>query len=178
MMAELLALEILAGELTSPYWSREEMAAALAAGIGRAERAGWKWAAPWLEKGTVRRRPTALMATKSPADRDFNPRRDAFALRLGAEFIEIGPWAGQFRLAPLLMRHDGTLLDPEACPECQGSPFMVQVRSVRDRSPRPRQIFTYCRRCISPAEVEEIKARQQELAAMPARQKPARRRSR
>ena len=174
----------------SSGWTPEEFAEAFRASILQHVRAGWTWDPPWLRKEiswiepderdsrktVVRRakleaRPTAVMRRKTPADRDFNPRKDAFALRLGATFIEVGPWRGQYEFGNLVMRHDGSLLDTEACPECQGEPWMVQIRDVRDLSTRPRQVFTYCRSCIAPEEVEEMKARQQELAAMPVKQR-------
>lgn len=149
----------------SSFWSLEQEAGAIKASILRHIKAGWTWNAPFLEKGQVRKRPSLLMPWKTPADRGFNPRTDAFVLSMGAEFIGEGKWRGYYRLGEHLMRHDGALVDPEDCPECGGYPWLVKVpHNPFERRTVPAQRFTYCRRCVKPEEVEEAAYRLQQFA--------------
>ena len=169
----------------SSSWTEEEYGRALRANIVRFVKGGWTWNPPYLEKEAVfsepderdsrrmvvrrvkmQKRPSVAgyLPVKTPADRGFNPRKDALALRLGARFMDSGPWVGQYEIGANVMRHDGSLLDTEACPECQGSPYFVQKRSVFDRAPQPRQVFTYCRRCVSVAEIEAVRRKAEQRA--------------
>lgn len=143
----------------SSYWTDEEIGRALQFSIQRHLRAGWKWEPPYLVKGQVKARPSTLMAPKSPASAGFDPAKDAFAFRISPHVEYIGN--GRYRLGNLLMHHDGTLIDRHECLECGGFPWLVRVphkATVTDHRGW-ESTFTYCRTCVSSAEVEDAKQR-------------------
>lgn len=140
---------------------------ALQADIQRHLRAGWKWNPPFLEKGTVQARPSARLSFKTPADRSFNPAKDAFVLYMGGRYLGnyLYEWGG------LTCRHDGSLIDleetfpgefREVCRECLGYPWSVKVpRRRRIPTAKPWESdYTYCRRCVTSEEIEDLKRRQ------------------
>lgn len=128
-------------------------------------------------KGSGRRRvairPTALMPLRFPGEKGYNPRLHAFALRLGAEFIEYGQWVGKYRLGSLILDHLGAALDTEACPGCGSKKGEVDYHlSVLRESHNPfrkpwEQAWTYCRVCTP----EEERQRFREAANQPAEPK-------
>lgn len=101
----------------------------------------------------VELRPTELVPSRL-GDADFNPARDAFALRLGAEFA--GP--NRYRVdRDLLLDANGACRDPEECPECgsKHGEYRFFVR-VEDPNAKPWEaIYTHCSRCCSAAEKAE-----------------------
>ena len=151
---------------TDPYqnssWTPEDIAKARASAILRATKNGWKFDGGMLVKGTVKARPSTLMSLGHVGERGFNPRTDAFALRLGAEFIEEGPWAGRYRMGGHILNALGQFLDPEACPICGSvhgeSRFKVRAPNPNPYAPAWQQVFTYCQRCCTPEEIEHLKS--------------------
>jgi len=136
------------------------VAGARAAAIRHAVNRGWKYENGLLTKGRVKMRPSNLMPSKV-GDLDYNPARDAFALRLGAVFDPNVP--GHYRLGTLFLNGDGSCADPEACPEC-GSlhgehRFFVRTLSKNPHAPPWKTAWTYCRRCTTPEEIEQLKTR-------------------
>lgn len=137
---------------------------------------GWDVdASGMLSKGTgrskVEARPTLLMPSKS-GDASFNPATDAYALRLGAEFV--GP--NRYRLpSGLLIDANGAFRDEAGeCPECGSSPIVTSASGevlaggeYRFRVPtpafnpkKPWEIeWTYCRRCVTEDELAEVRRR-------------------
>jgi len=148
----------------SSYWTPAEEGAAIKLSILRHIKAGWTWNPPYLEKGNASVRPSAVMRCKTPADRDFNPSKDALALRMGAHFIHQGKWQGYYEFGNLLMRHDGSLVDPEVCPECGGYPWFVRLApDPFDRRAVPPQRVTACRRCVSVEELADADGRRRAI---------------
>lgn len=162
---------------TDPYsfWTPTEQETARRASIIRAMKAGWKYESGLLVKDGIASKPSGMQPLYEPGDQEFNPRTNAFALRLGAKFIEPpDPFAGKYRLGGLVMDHLGRLLDTNDCPVCHGSPFNVPVLQPDPwiRTNRPwEQAFTYCRRCITREFIEENERRMQ--AQPPSRRPPA-----
>lgn len=122
-----------------------------------------------LKKGNRSARPSNLMRSKS-GDLDFNPRTDAFALRLGAKFVSDNRYKwGEVRtkdgVVEMLMDRNGMFIDPADCPECGGAPWYVKQRSSRPGAPPWEYELTYCRRCVTPAEVEDARQRAQMYGA-------------
>lgn len=145
----------------SSFWTPLEISRAIQASIKRALDNGWKYREGLLEKGGVKARPSAVVPYKTFGELGYNPAGDAFAIRLGAELIRSGPWAGRYRYGEHIMDHTGQFLDPNECPECQGSPFRVRVRNVRPNAPPWEQAFTYCKRCVTREMFLENEARVQ-----------------
>jgi hypothetical protein len=146
----------------SSWWTPEEIAIARLTQVKRLMQNGWKTEANGLlTKGRATIRPSSPIPCGAPGELGYNPRTQAFALRLGATFIESGPWAGRYRLGEHVVDRLGCFVDTEACPECgsrQGE-FRFKVRAV---NPNPfakpwEQVFTYCRRCCTQDEIDELK---------------------
>ena len=161
LLAELLTyLPPSTGTRQSLYWTDEEIGGAVQSAIARGVRRGWSWEPPLLVKGNVSRRPRTLMRSKTPADRAFNPATDAFVLRMGGRLVTSGKWAGYYELGDHYARHDGSFVDPDACPECQGAPWFVRLpRDPFDRQAVPQLRFGPCRRCVSGEELEDARYR-------------------
>lgn len=126
-------------------------------------------------QGKLEARPTQLMPSKS-GDPEFNPTTDAFALRLGAEFV--GP--NRYRLPGGLLidangafRNDADVSNRGGdCPECGSSPLVLSANGeilgggeyrfrVAKGPANPakpwEQTWTYCRRCVSEDELAEVR---------------------
>jgi hypothetical protein len=178
---------------SSSIWADEETAMARQASIRRHLEHGWAQdpTGSLLVKGTgqskVEIRPTHLMPSKS-GDPDFNPTTDAFALRLGAEFV--GP--NRYRLPGGLLidgngafRNDKDITNPNGdCPECGSSPLVVSSSGeilgggeyrfrVAKEPPNPAKpwemAWTYCRRCVSEDELAEVRRRMDAAPPAPRR---------
>lgn len=128
------------------------------AGIKRRVANGWTQdAGGLLVRGTgrtkVELRPTELMPSKS-GERDFNPNADAFALRLGAEFV--GP--NRYRLDGMLVDANGAFRDETECPVCGSTHgeyrFRVRVESLGHNVKPWESAYTYCPRCCTDEECE------------------------
>ena len=122
--------------------------------IQRHLRAGWSYLEGLLEKGAIKKRPSEAVPMRSPSEAGYNPRQDAFALRIGAEFIESGPWAGRYRLDQHIVNRNGQFISPDQCPECGSYKGELRFRVLMDVHPDPfakgwEQAFTYCRRCCT-----------------------------
>lgn len=138
----------------SASWSPTELAIARLLSIQAHQKAGWAVDdAGQISKGNVTKRPGAVVPYQVPNDPGYNPWTDAYAIRLGAELIDSGPWAGRYRLGEHIVDWTGQFLDRDACPECHGAPFWVRVL-IPDDTPG-RQAFTHCSRCVTPAMLEE-----------------------
>jgi hypothetical protein len=150
---------------SDPHWTDEELFTATQRQIRRGLKSGWKWEPPFLVKDQVKHRPTARMLTKTPANRDFNPATDAFAFRISPHVEFRGN--GIYAFGNLLMRHDGTLIDPDVCLECLGARWFVAVKApITVKTQRPWEShFTYCRSCVSQAEIDDWKRRQADHGA-------------
>lgn len=152
------------------------MAMARQASIRRHLEHGWAIdVAGLLSKGVgrskVEARPTLLMPSKS-GDTDFNPGRDAYALRLGAGFVG----ANRYRLPNgLLVDANGAMRDEHGeCPECGSSPitlsaageilgggeyrFRVPTGAFNPKKPWEHE-WTYCRRCVTDDELADVRRR-------------------
>lgn len=144
-------------------WTPTELAIARLLSLQAHQKAGWNVDdAGVLTKGNVSKRAGAVVPYEVPNDPGYNPWLDAFAVRLGAELIDSGLWAGRYRLGDHIVDWSGQFVDTAACPECHGSPFWVRVL-VTD-GPPGKQAFTYCRRCVTPAMREERDRQRQALA--------------
>lgn len=124
-----------------------------------------------LVRGTgrtkVAMRPTELMPSKS-GERDFNPNADAFALRLGAEFV--GP--NRYRLGRMLIDANGAFRDETECPICGSTHgeyrFRVRVE-VQGHNPKPwESAYTYCPRCCTDEECDAFERKVNGPPAAPA----------
>ena len=147
----------------SSFWTPQELATARLREIHRRMKGGWTFEdTGLLRKGNVTARPASLIAHGIPGEIGYNPRRDAFALRLGATFIEAGPNTGRYLLGDQVMDELGNFRDPQSCPEC-GSLHGEHRFKVRMKpNPNPfampwQQAFTYCRRCCSQDEIDELR---------------------
>lgn len=141
----------------SSYWTSEELGRAKRASIVRALKAGWKYEGGWLIKGHARMRPGELMPSKFGTPM-FNPRTDAFALRMGATYVA----PGRYRLGQHMVDAMGQFVDREGCPACGRRAGDPRPGQVRTENPNPfakpyEQTFTYCRRCTTPEEVARLK---------------------
>ena len=136
----------------SSYWTDEEIASATRAMIARHLEAGWKFVDGYLVKGAVKKHPSPLMPSRSGLP-DFNPRADAYALRMGAKFAR----DNRYRLGETMyVDRNGMFIDPLDCPECGGAPWHVKTRAgLPEDAPRWQFNLTYCRRCVTPAELRE-----------------------
>lgn len=148
-------------------WTAEEQAEARAVQTQRRLQDGWSVAStPGLMlkgegRAKVESRTTALMPSRSGA-RDYNPGRDAFALRLGAELE--GPNRYRF-LETLLLDANGACRDESECPEC-GSTLPIerrddgQVKSggeYRFMVPDGNGGWRPCSACVSEQELGDIR---------------------
>lgn len=126
---------------------------------------GWKFEEGLLTKGGVKKRPTAVMPVMHPFEQGYSPRVHAFALRLGAEFIESGVWAGKYRHHAGIMDHMGRFVADDRCPECGSGPhgelrFRVMVKPHPNPWAQPwEQAYTFCRRCCSLEEIAALRGR-------------------
>jgi hypothetical protein len=119
-------------------------------------------------KGSGRKRvvirPTALMPLKLPGERGYNPRVDAFALRLGAKFIEYGRWAGKYELGNVIVDHLGAAIDTDACSGCGSKKRQVDYHLsvlAENRNPFAKpweQVWTYCKVCTPREEIAALRA--------------------
>ena len=98
----------------------------------------------------------------------YNPRVDAFALRLGATYVS----PNRYQLGSLMLSRDGAALatDRETCAECHSGPGVDNRFFVRTESQNPfakpwEKAWTYCHTCVTPAELEDLKRKA--LAAAP-----------
>lgn len=135
---------------------------------------GWKLEADGnLHKGTdvIRFRGREFMAPMPwPGQSEFNPRKHAWALFMGGELVpELSTRRSIYRLpSGLLCTRDGDLLAEGECPEC-GSVNREYGLRVAVRSPErfaKGPAWTWCRRCYTVEEIEEL--RQRAEAAMQA----------
>ena len=102
--------------------------------------------------------PSPMLPSKS-GDLNFNPRLDAFAVRMGGVF----EGDNRYRLPHgLLVDRNGMCRDPEECPECGSlhgeDRFFVRVASANPFASKREQIaprYTHCRRCVTPEELAE-----------------------
>ena len=70
---------------------------------------------------------STLVPMRLSADPGYNPRTDTIAARLGATYIESGPWQGRFLHAGIVVNASGKPADPDLCKGCQGAPFHVRI---------------------------------------------------
>ena len=147
-------------EIGPSVWSPQEVSTARQVSIARHLKAGWTFDGTYLTKRgaqsqDVSKRPTTLQPLMEPGDQGWDPRVHAFALRLGAVYIEPpSKWAGKYLLdGEHVVDWLGRFVDMRTCPVCQGDPFNVLV-SVR-REPHFAQEFSYCPRCVTQAMVDE-----------------------
>lgn len=143
----------------SSSWTEQERLTGMRGSIQRHLRAGWTWVEGLLHKGNHTKKATSVMSLQHPGERGYDPRRDAFALRLGARFIESGPWQGKYSFGANVMDHMGRFLDTAACPICKGNRFRVQVENPNPYAKNYEQVFSYCRRCVTPEEIRDNEAR-------------------
>lgn len=154
------------------FWTEDELAKGLSESIHRMIKQGWKWASTGrLPKGEgkhkVEARPSVLMPHPGPGDPGYNPRTDAFAVRIGAKFIS----DNRYRLPTgEVVDCNGTFRDPKECPECgsvpNGADYRYQVLT-ESRNPHSKpwdQAGTYCRRCVTP---EDRRANEARVLATP-----------
>ena len=145
----------------SSFWTEAEEATALRASAGRFIKAGFAWNGTHFVKGQgrskIEARPTRLMPSKS-GQPDFNPRTDAFAVRMGAEFVS----DNRYRLEGVgVMDRNGMFVAPDECPECGDMVLYVKSRKgVKPDAPVYKYNLTYCRRCITQAEVDDMRREQ------------------
>jgi hypothetical protein len=78
----------------------------------------------------------------------YNPRLHAPVLAMGGKFIEEGEWQGKFRLNGHLCDAWGHLLDPSACPVCQGMSKLLLFPNPNPWAKPWEQAFTICPRCV------------------------------
>lgn len=153
-------------------WTDEARAEARSVGIQRRIAAKWALDAKGvMSHGTgrekVEMRPTELMPSRI-GEPDFDPHRDAFAVRLGAELE--GP--NRYRLGDLLLDANGACRDEGECPEC-GSEEMTYAAdgSLKSGGDYRWRVYgadgemTYCRRCVSQPELDAVRDRATEAAA-------------
>ena len=141
--------------LANSYWIPEELAQARSEFVRRHIQRGWTLSEGMLSKGQGKSRVETRvrpgpMASKS-GDLDFNPRTDAFALRLGAVFagpnryrLTTGSCAGQ------LVDRNGMFRDPGECPECGCINHEYCVVQLESRNPFAKpwdHAYTNCRTC-------------------------------
>lgn len=142
---------------------------ALRASAGRFIKAGFAWNGTHFVKGQgrlkVEARPTQLMPSKS-GQPDFNPRKDAFAVRMGAVFIS----DNRYRLEGVgVLDRNGMFVAPDECPECGDMVLYVKTRKgIKPGSPIHKYNLTYCRRCITPDELDDMR---REIEAAKARKR-------
>ena len=147
----------------SSCWTNEEIATARLVQIHRLLQNGWKAEGNGLlSKGAITLRPSSPIPIRQPGEYGYNPRTDAFALRLGATFIESGVWAGRYQLGEHIVNHLGQFVDQEACPECGSRNGEFRFKVLQWPNPNPfakpwEQAFTYCRRCCTSDEVMDLK---------------------
>ena len=141
-----------------------EMAKARLADVEKGLRSGWKWEGGYLVKGHVHARPRSRMPLKMPSDKGFDPRKDAFAIRMGATYIEDGSWKGRYRLGEHVVDHLGAICeDGTCCPGCGSRTtdrefrFMVRIPGRASKAEPWREALTYCRVCCTPAEIEQLR---------------------
>lgn len=161
-----LSTDLASSSHESSIWTDKELFDARVDFIRRKLARGWKYEGGYLVKGQARVKPSALMRSKS-GDVDYNPARDAFAIKLGAKFI--GPNRYQMPNGVLVDKH-GSCIDPECCPECgsvQGEHrFNVPILSRNPFAKPWERAYTYCRRCVQPGELEQL-TRQANAAPQP-----------
>ena len=138
---------------TSAIWPEADLAKARLGSIRRYVKAGWKWLDGVLKKGQVAARPSTLMPFYEPHMAGWNPREHAFPIRLGATFVGDNRYAYQGHV----MDRSGAFRDPDECPECSSTHGEYRYRVPIERlDPREAQRYTFCRRCISPEERDEL----------------------
>lgn len=152
--------------MESSRWSESERIAARQGNIRRLLGRGWQFVEGLLVKGRSKKRPTELMPNND-GTLQFNPRVDAYAIRLGATFIS----PNRYRLGTLILDRHGSAVDPDECPECgatrqhPGSRFHLRAPNPNPYAPPWEHAFTYCRTCVTLAELEEM--RRQTAASPP-----------
>lgn len=115
--------------------------------------------------------PHSPMPGKMPGASDFNPRTDAFAVRMGGVFVS----PNRYRLGLNYIDREGAMLDPDACPECGSYNGEYRWRVQVDPTRQPKNLkpwehaYTYCKRCVTAEELAEVRALQAELAATAAK---------
>lgn len=93
-------------------------------------------------------------------DQGYDPRVHAPVIAMGGTLIESGIWAGRYRLDDFVVDDFGAMVDTDACPECGGDPYRVQLEVNPNPFAKPwEQTFTHCRRCVTPAMLAENEAR-------------------
>lgn len=152
---------------SSTFRTPSEVAVARNAGIERRIATGFALRNGLLVKGTgrgkVELRPTSLIPSRS-GEPDFEPHRDAFATRLGAECV--GP--NRYRVSSgLLLDANGACRCATECPECGSEPVvrdqsgaLIGGGEYRWRVPLAGQPgrFTVCSRCVTDDELRAAEA--------------------
>lgn len=129
------------------------MAKARNGSIARFLRAGWQWLDGYLKRGQHAAMPSTLAPFYEPHMVGWNPREHAFPLRLGAVF----EGDNRYRFEGHLMDRNGAFRDPDECPECGSTHGEYRFRvPVEKHHPLEQQRWTYCRRCISPEERNDL----------------------
>jgi hypothetical protein len=148
-----------ASESPSSFWTDEELGASRAHWIRHYLKAGWKYVEGVLGKGARSIRPSEQMASKS-GQLDFNPLKDAFAVRLGARFVSDNRY--YLDTTGLWMDRNGALVDGDECMECGGLPWFVKTKvGLPPTAPAWKWNHTYCRRCVDMGEVEQVREAQE-----------------
>lgn len=170
------------------------MLAALRASVKSHLKAGFKWVEGRLSrevagKERIDAKPSALMASKS-GDLDFNPVKDAFAVRMGARFVSDNHYYlrgdffedkdGKEVDGRIFVDRNGMVIDQSECPECGGNRWYVK-RPFRPGTPGKRP-WDYdlvpCRVCVSVEELDDARRRQEMYSTPKQRPVQAGRRSR
>lgn len=98
-----------------------------------------------------------------PGQPGYDPRADAPAVWMGAEYIEYGDWRGRYRDGDWILDAWGHLVDQDACPICQGAKYWVVLANpANPRQKAWEHEYMLCPRCTS---FEEQLARSAQMAS-------------
>lgn len=162
--SELLSTASVLERRESSLWTDEELGRARGASIREFIRAGWKFSEGLLKRGSFSTKPSSRSPVPQPWERGYNPLVHSVAVRMGGELIA----PGRYRLKHngLIVNDNGCLVDQEACVGCgtrrdaRGEVLEPDYRwTVRAENPNPfapkyKQAWTYCRKCVTPQELE------------------------
>lgn len=153
-------------ENPSSFWTPEEQALGRRLWLQRKLEGGWKMTDHGtVTKGEGKHKVEARLGVTymlpRPGDQAYNPLAHAPALRLYPGAVLVG--ANRYRTVDgHLVDQWGAFKEPDGCPECgsgagRENRFRVLVPSRNPFAKPWEQTFTYCRRCCTPEEVQQLR---------------------